>query len=102
MNSHLLDRISAKGEDFIGQCRYCGKQARLSAEVMNESCPVASNTDRKNLIIKLRLLIQQHEAKQKAYLPDDSEVGCLTQEAIIMASLYPEMNRLNVTFEDCS
>lgn len=29
------------------------------------------------------------------------EVGCITKEACVIASLLPKMRELNVTFDDC-
>lgn len=60
--------------------------------------------ERQSLIYKLKYLLAVHEEKTKKYQEERNlgpEFGCITKEACIVTSLYMEMQRLGVTFEDC-
>jgi len=59
--------------------------------------------ERDKLIHRLKMLVAANDIKQKQYRKENNlseEVGCLTRESCIMASLLPQMNRLGITFDD--
>ena len=60
-------------------------------------------SERDKLILKLKHLIQTNALKQQQYQEENNnpEVGYLTREACVMASLLPQMQSLGITFEDC-
>jgi Trp operon repressor len=60
-------------------------------------------SEKEKLITRIRILSAIHKTKQEAWQKEkgmSSECGCITRESCIIASLYPEMQRLGVTFND--
>ncbi len=61
-------------------------------------------SEREELIQRLKRLIEANKVKQATYRQQynvSDEIGFLTREAVIMASLLPKMQQLGVTFDDC-
>lgn len=60
-------------------------------------------TEREQLISKLKTLVKINAIKQKQYQEENGlspDCGCITREGCEMASLYPQMQKLDVTFDD--
>lgn len=60
--------------------------------------------EREQLICRLKSLLETHKLKQRQYQEENnlgSEVGCISRESLIIASLLPQMQALKVSFEDC-
>lgn len=48
--THVLERTSPKGEQFIGKCSLCGKEG-LTAQQANEPCPNPGNVSRDEALL---------------------------------------------------
>lgn len=60
-------------------------------------------SERNKLIQTLKHLIHANKVKQLKFQEQHyfgEEVGCITKEACVMASLLPKMHELNVKFDD--
>lgn len=61
-------------------------------------------SERERLIQRLKYLIREMNKKQEEYRKNNNlgdECAFLTKEGMMIASLYPKMRDLDVSFEDC-
>jgi hypothetical protein len=61
---------------------------------------IKMNHKRETLIQRLKQLIEANNIKQQKYQQNNPECGCITRETCVIASLLPQMQQLEVTFED--